>query len=86
MTSLIALLAVVLTCAVAVPAGASPIQDAPAAPPHSSSAPVIVPAPGDGTDAIVYVLIGAGAVVAFGAGGFMGARSVQTRRVRPSAG
>jgi hypothetical protein len=83
MKSLIALLAVVLTCAVAVPAGASPIQDAPA---HSRSAPVVVPAPDGDTAAIVYVLIGAGAALAFGAGGFMGARSVQTRRVRPTAG
>jgi hypothetical protein len=38
----------------------------------------------DGTPVYVYVLIGCGAALALGAGGFMGARSV-TRRLSPRA-
>jgi hypothetical protein len=83
--SFIALLvAAALACAVAVPASAQPADNGPRHVPHLRQAAPAAPMDDDGTPAYVYVLIGCGAALALGAGGFMGARSV-TRRLSPRA-
>jgi hypothetical protein len=85
MKSLLALLAVAgVACAIAVPASAMPIDNAPRTTPHVPHAAPVSPVGDDGTPAYVYVLIGCGAAAALGAGGFIGARSV-TRRLSPRA-
>jgi hypothetical protein len=85
MRSLIALLAVAaLACAIAVPASAMPTDHAPRAVAHVRDAAPVAPAGDDGTPAFVYVLVGCGAALSLGAGGFIGARSV-TRRLSPRA-
>ena len=85
MKSLIAVLvAAALACAAAVPASAQPTDNGPrqvAQVPHAAPA---APAGDDGTPAYVYALMGCGAALSLGAGGFMGARSV-TRRPSPRA-
>jgi hypothetical protein len=73
------LVAAALACAVAVPASARPADNGPRPVAHVERA---APAGDAGTPAYVYALIGCGAALSLGAGGFMGARSV-TRRVSP---
>jgi hypothetical protein len=76
------LVAAALACIVAVPASARPADNGPAAVTHTRHAAPAAPLGDGGTPAYVYVLIGCGAALAFGAGGFLGARRV-TRRVSP---
>jgi hypothetical protein len=73
-----------LACLVAGPAGAVPADNGPlpAAPTHHAT--VAAPTGGDGTPAYVYAVIGCGAALALGAGGFAGARSA-TRHMSPCA-
>jgi hypothetical protein len=78
------LVAAALAVAVAVPASAQPADNGPRPVAHVDRATPTAPAGDDGTPAYVYVLIGCGAALALGAGGFMGARSV-TRRPSPRA-
>ena len=83
MKSVISLLvAAALACAVAVPASAQPADNGPRPVAHVERATPTAPAGDAGTPAYVYVLMGCGAALALGAGGFMGARSV-TRRLSP---
>ena len=85
MKSFIALLvAAALAVAVAVPASARPADNGPRPVAQVERATPTAPAGDDGTPAYVYALIGCGAALALGAGGFMGARSV-TRRPSPRA-
>jgi hypothetical protein len=85
MKSFIALLvAAALACAVAVPSSAQPADNGPRPGPHVRHTAPANPMGDDGTPAYVYVLIGCGAALALGAGGFVGARSV-TRRLSPRA-
>lgn len=85
MKSFIALLvAAALACAVAVPASAQPADNAPRPVPQLRRSAPTAPLGNDGTPACVYVLIGCGAALSLGAGGFIGARSV-TRRLTPRA-
>jgi hypothetical protein len=78
------LVAAALACVVAVPASAQPADNGPPSVPHVRHTAPVIPTGDDGTPAYVYVLIGCGAALALGAGGFMGAWSV-TRRPRPRA-
>jgi hypothetical protein len=78
------LVAAALACIVAVPASARPADNGPAAVTHVRHAAPAAPVGDDGTAAWVYVLIGCGAVLSLGAGGFLGARSA-TRRLSPRA-
>ena len=84
MKSFIAVVAaVVLVAAMAVPALAMPV-DKGARP--AASVKHVAPTPTasqGGTDTVAYVLIGVGAALAFGAGGYMGARSIGSRQGRP---
>jgi hypothetical protein len=83
--SFIALLvAAALACVVAVPASAQPTDNGPRPVPHVRHTVPATPAGDDGTPAYVYVLIGCGAALALGAGGFIGTWSV-TRRPSPRA-
>ena len=85
MKSFIALLVVAaLACSVAVPASAQPADNGPRPVAHGRHAAPTAPVGDDATPAYVYALIGCGAAVALGAGGFIGARSV-TRRPSPRA-
>ena len=85
MKSFVALLAVAaLACAIAVPASAMRTDDGPRVVPHVRHAAPVAPVGDDGTPAYVIVLIGCGAALSLGAGGFLGARSV-TRRLSPRA-
>ena len=85
MKSFIALLvAAALACAVAVPASAQPADNAPHPVPQLRHSAPTAPLSNDGTPAYVYVLIGCGAALSLGAGGFIGARSV-TRLPTPRA-
>ncbi len=79
------LVAAALACVVAVPASARPADNGPAVVAHVQHAAPPAPAGDDGTPAYVYVLIGCGAALALGAGGFLGARRA-TRRLSPRAG
>jgi hypothetical protein len=75
--------AVVVVGAMAVPALAMPV-DKGARPASSVKHVAPVPPSGQGgTDTVAFVLIGVGAALAFGAGGYMGARSIGARQVRP---
>jgi hypothetical protein len=76
------LVAAALACALAVPASAKPADNGPRPVAHVEHATPTAPARDDGTTAHLYALIGCGAALALGAGGFMGARSV-TRRPSP---
>ena len=76
------LVAAALAVAVAVPASARPADNGPRPVAHVERATPTAPAGDDGTPAYVYALIGCGAALSLGAGGFVGARSV-TRRPRP---
>ena len=76
------LVAAALACAVAVPASAQPADNGPRPVGQVRHAAPTAPAGDDGTPAYVYALIGCGAALSLGAGGFMGARSV-TRRLSP---
>jgi hypothetical protein len=78
------LIAAALACAVAVPASAQPADNGPRPVPHARHTAPATPIGDDGTPAYVYVLIGCGAALGLGAGGFIGARSV-TRRLSPRA-
>jgi hypothetical protein len=78
------LVAAALAVAVAVPASAKPADNGPRPVAHVKRATPTAPPGDDGTPAYVHVLIGCGAALALGAGGFMGARSV-TRRPSPRA-
>jgi hypothetical protein len=78
------LVAAALVCAVAVPALAQPADNGPRPVAQVERATPRAPAGDDGTPAYVYALIGAGAALSLGAGGFIGARSV-TRRPSPRA-
>jgi hypothetical protein len=78
------LVAAALVVAVAVPASAKPADNGPRPVAHVERATPTAPPGDDGTPAYVHVLIGCGAALALGAGGFMGARSV-TRRPSPRA-
>jgi poly(3-hydroxybutyrate) depolymerase len=85
MKSFLALLATAaVACAVAAPALAMPADNGPQVVAHVRHAAPVAPVDGDGTPALVFVLIGCGAAAALGAGGYMGARSV-TRRMSPRA-
>jgi hypothetical protein len=68
------LVAAALACVAAVPASAMPIDNGPAPATHARHAAPAAPV-GDGTPAYVYVLIGCGAALSLGVGGFLGARS-----------
>jgi len=76
--------AIVLASIAAVPASAMPIDNGPPPAAHVQRAAPIAPASDNGTPAFVYVLLGCGALAAFGAGGYLGARSV-SRQLRPRA-
>ena len=78
------LVAAALACVAAVPASAMPIDNGPAPATHARHATPAAPAGDDGTPAYVYVLIGCGAALSLGVGGFLGARSM-TRRLSPRA-
>jgi hypothetical protein len=85
MKSFIAVLvATALVCTAALPASAMPVDKLPRPVAHIEPAGPTARAADDGTPAIVYALIGCGAALAFGAGGYLGARSV-TRRLSPRA-
>jgi hypothetical protein len=77
---------VVLACAAA-PALAIPADvNAPDTTTRSHvGAPAAAPASDGGTATAVYALIAAGGFLALGGGGFLGARSVTARQVRPRA-
>jgi hypothetical protein len=88
MRSFIALAVVVVLACTAAPALAVPADYATA--PTRTSAHVErtaphVPAGDGGTATAVYALIAAGAILALGGGGFLGARSITARQVRPHA-
>ena len=76
------LVAAALAVALAVPASAQPTDNGPRPVAPIERATPTAPAGDDGTPAYVYALIGCGAALALGAGGFVGARSV-TRRASP---
>jgi len=78
------LVAAALVCAIAVPASAQPTDNGPRPVAHVERATPTAPAGDDGTPAYVYALIGCGAALAVGAGGFIVARSV-ARRPTPRA-
>jgi hypothetical protein len=78
------LVAAALACVVAVPASARPADTGSPAVTHVRHAAPAAPVGDDGTAAWVYVLIGGGAILAFGTGGYLGARSVG-RRLDPRA-
>ena len=78
------LVAAALACAVAVPASAQPTDNGPRPVAHVERATPTAPAGDDGTPAYVYALMGCGAALAVGAGGFIVARSV-ARRPTPRA-
>jgi hypothetical protein len=84
MKSFIATATAILALAMlAGPALAMPADNGPktvAQAPRTESTPV---APDDGTATIVYVLIGVGAALSLGAGGFLGARAVTQHHARP---
>jgi hypothetical protein len=85
MRSFISLLvAVALACITAVPALARPADNVAIPVAQARHAAPIAPAGNEGTPAYVYVLIGCGAALALGGGGFLGARSA-TRRLSPRA-
>jgi hypothetical protein len=77
--------------ALAATAGAVPAQDVGSAPkgPRAVATPTVVREtvvrPGQGTDAIVFVLIGVGTVAAMLGAGYLGARiAVRANRARPT--
>jgi hypothetical protein len=79
-----------LAVVIALACTAAPALAVPAAPDtstRSTPAQVAPPAqPSDGgTATVVYALIAAGGCLALGGGGFLGARSVASRQVRPHA-
>jgi hypothetical protein len=78
------LVAAALACAVAVPASAQPADNGPRPVAQVERATPTAPGGDDGTPAYVYALMGGGAALLLGAGGFMGARSL-TRRLSPRA-
>jgi hypothetical protein len=78
------LVAAALACIVAVPASARPADNGPSAITHARHATPAAPVGDDGTATWVYVLIGCGAALSLGAGGFLGARAVG-RRLDPRA-
>jgi hypothetical protein len=78
------LVAAALICAVAVPASAQPADNGPRPVAQVERATPTAPAGDDGTPAYVYALMGCGAALALGAGGFVVARSV-ARRPSPRA-
>jgi hypothetical protein len=82
MRSFIALIVVVVVAIAAGPASARPTDTGPRPVAHVQQAAPIAPTGGDGTPALVYVLIGGGALLAFGAGGYMGAHAVASRQVQ----
>ena len=73
-----------VACIIAIPASAQPTDNGPLPTAHAHHATVAAPSADDGTPAYVYVLIGGGAALALGAGGFAGARSA-ARHVSPRA-
>lgn len=81
---IVLLVAAALAVAVAVPASAQPADNGPRPVAHVERATPAAPTGDAGTPAYVYVLIGCGAALSLGAGGFIGARSV-TRRPTPRA-
>jgi hypothetical protein len=78
------LVALAVACVVAVPASAMPTDHGPQPVAHVRHAAPAAPVGGDGTPALVFVLVGCAAAAALGAGAYMGARSV-TRRMSPRA-
>jgi hypothetical protein len=80
------IVAVVLAAIAAIPAAAMPVDKGARPVAHAQHAAPVAPASDDGTPAFVYALIGGGALLAFGAGGYMGGRSVVARQAqaRPS--
>jgi hypothetical protein len=76
--------AAAVVCIVAIPASARPADNGPLPAARAHHATVAAPAGADGTPAYVYVLIGCGAALALGIGGFAGARSA-TRHLSPRA-
>jgi hypothetical protein len=85
MRTLVSLIvAAAVACIVAGPAAAVPTDNGPLPAAPTRHATVAAPTGDDGTPAYVYVLIGCGAALALGAGGFAGARSA-TRHLSPRA-
>jgi hypothetical protein len=88
MRSFITLAVVVVLACTAAPALAVPADyRAPDTITRTTPAHVAPPARGTdgGTATAVYALIAAGGLLALGGGGFLGARSVMARQVRPHA-
>jgi hypothetical protein len=88
MRSFITLAVVLVLACTAAPALAVPADSrAPDTTSRSAPAHVATPAPasGGGTATAVYALIAAGGFLALGGGGFLGARSITARQVRPHA-
>ena len=88
MRSFITLAVVVVLACTAAPALAVP-ADHETPPTHTSAhverAAPAAPTSDGGTATAVYALIAAGGFLALGGGGFLGARSVAARQVRPHA-
>jgi hypothetical protein len=88
MRSFITLAVVVALACTAAPALAVPADYATPptqAPAHVERAAPAAPTSDDGVATAVYALIAAGGLLALGGGGFLGARSVTARQVRPHA-
>jgi hypothetical protein len=84
---LVLAIVVVLACAaapaLAIPADVNALDTTTQSTPAHVAAPA--PASDGGTATAVYALIAAGGFLALSGGGFLGARSVATRQVRPRA-
>jgi hypothetical protein len=80
---------VVLACAAApafaIPADVNAPDTTARSTPAQVAPPAAAPASDGGTATAVYALIAAGGFLALGGGGFLGARSVAARQVRPRA-
>jgi hypothetical protein len=74
-----------VACAVAVPASAQPADTGPRPVAHVERATPTAPAGDDGTPAYVYPLIGCGAALSLGAGGFMARGRSRATRARGRA-
>jgi hypothetical protein len=85
MRSFIALVVVVVLACTAVPALAVPTENSRPTAAHVERAAPPAPADDGGTAVVVYLLIGVGGGLALAGGGYLGARTVAARHLRPRA-
>ena len=83
MKSILAMLLtlVALACSAA-PASAMPADNGPPAARTTTLAGPAAPAPANDPGTAVYIIIGVGAALALGTGGYLGARAIHGRRIR----